>query len=58
MMTSSKPKSWRETLPIHPAADLFPMMTPDELKTLGEDIRKQGQRVAITVWKAQKAFPA
>ena len=25
---------------VHPAADLFPMMSPDELKALGEDIKK------------------
>ena len=25
------PKSWRDVLPIHPAADLFPLMSPDEL---------------------------
>ena len=51
---SKSKSSWRDVLPIHPAADLFPMMTPDELKELGEDIRKQGQRVPIAVWKAQK----
>ena len=51
---SKRKSSWRDVLPIHPAAALFPMMTPDELKTLGEDIRKQGQRVPIAVWKAQK----
>ena len=30
-------KSWRDVINVHPAADLFPMMSPDELKTLGED---------------------
>ena len=34
-------KSWRD-IPIHPAADLFPLMAPDELKALGEDIKKNG----------------
>src|SRR5262249_19725522 len=32
--------SWRSTLPIHPAAELFPRMSPDELRALGEDIVK------------------
>jgi hypothetical protein len=31
--------SWRDILPVHPAADLFPMMTPDEITALGEDIK-------------------
>jgi protein gp37 len=35
-------KSWRDVLPIHPAADLFPLLSPDELTALGEDIRKNG----------------
>jgi hypothetical protein len=43
-------KSWRDVLPVHPAADLFPLMTPDELKTLGEDIKKNGLRSDIILW--------
>src|SRR5262249_12276158 len=30
--------SWRSVLPIHPAAELFPPVSPDELRVLGEDI--------------------
>src|SRR5262245_55299485 len=40
-------KSWRDVLPIHPAADLFPMMSPDELRALAEDIKKNGLRYPI-----------
>jgi hypothetical protein len=36
-----KPKSWRDGLPIHPAAELFPLMSADELRELGEDIKQQ-----------------
>jgi hypothetical protein len=28
---TSKQKSWRDVLPIHPAAALFPMMSDDDL---------------------------
>lgn len=42
-------KSWRDQIKVHPAADLFPMMTPDELKALGEDIKKNGLTSPIAV---------
>jgi hypothetical protein len=46
---TTKPKSWRDVLPVHPAADLFPLMSPEELKVLGEDIKKHGLKTPITV---------
>src|SRR5262249_61366782 len=45
-------KSWRDVLPIHPAAELFPPMSPDELRALGEDIRKNGLTSPIVLWRA------
>jgi hypothetical protein len=41
--------SWRDILPIHPAAELFPLMEPDELRELGEDI-KNGLQSPIILW--------
>jgi hypothetical protein len=35
-------KNWRDVLPVHPAADLFPLMSEAELRELGEDIKKNG----------------
>ena len=59
MTTSSKPKSsWREVLPIHPAADLFPLISADEMKALGEDIKKNGLRDRARGVARAKAFPA
>jgi hypothetical protein len=51
-INSTKPKSkpttpWRDILPIHPAAELFPLMSPDELRELGENIRKNGLQIPI-----------
>jgi len=43
-------KSWRDILPIHPAAELFPRMSPDELRALGEDIKKNGLHVPVALW--------
>jgi hypothetical protein len=34
--------SWRDHLPVHPAADLFPPMSESELRELGENIKKHG----------------
>jgi hypothetical protein len=48
--TQAPAKSWRDLLPIHPAADLFPLMSPEELKALGEDIKKNGLRVPVVLW--------
>ena len=39
------------TLKIHPAAELFPMMSEDQFQKLKEDIRINGQREYVTVWK-------
>jgi hypothetical protein len=30
---------WREKFKVHPAADVFPMMSDEELGVLAEDIR-------------------
>ena len=35
-------KSWREVIKIHPAADLFPLMSPEELRVLDNDIKANG----------------
>ena len=43
--------SWRDVLPIHPAAELFPLITGDALVTLGEDIKTFGLMVPIVLWK-------
>jgi hypothetical protein len=51
MANSSKPKSWRDVLPIHPAAELFPLMSKDELHELGEDIKKNGLEQSIAIYK-------
>jgi hypothetical protein len=43
-------RSWRDVLPIHPAADLFPLMGADELDTLAADVKQHGQRNPVTLW--------
>jgi hypothetical protein len=43
-------KSWREQIPVHPAADLFLMMSEDELRELSENIQKNGMTASLVVW--------
>jgi hypothetical protein len=47
--TGSDKSSWRDHLKIHPAAELFPRMSEDELRTLAADIKRNGLQTPITV---------
>jgi len=51
------PATWRATLQIHPAAELFPLMSPAELKELGEDIKANGLAHSIALWRANPDAP-
>jgi hypothetical protein len=51
MESTAKPTSdWRSRIKVHPAADLFPMMSPEELRELGEDIKANGAKTQIATW--------
>jgi ParB-like chromosome segregation protein Spo0J len=50
MPNSPQPKTWRDVLPIHPAAELFPRMSESELRELGADIKKNGMTSPILLW--------
>jgi hypothetical protein len=44
--------AWRDFLRVHPACELFPMMTPAELKELGADIKAAGGlKHPIVLWR-------
>jgi hypothetical protein len=53
----AKPKTWRTLFPVHPAADVFPMMTDDELDKLAEDIKANGLRHSIVLWQSNTEPP-
>jgi hypothetical protein len=47
-----KRKPWREVLPVHPEADLYPLLAktdPAALKRLGEDIKNNGLQLPIVI---------
>jgi hypothetical protein len=50
MANSSQPKTWRDVLTIHPAADLFPPIPEAELKELAADIEAHGLQTPVVVW--------
>ena len=54
----SQRRSWRDVLPIHPAADRFPPITAEELRELGTDIVKNGLTSSIALWRADPKSPA
>jgi hypothetical protein len=43
--------NWRDSISIHPAADMFPMLGDNDLVALGEDIKRNGltSPIAITI---------
>jgi hypothetical protein len=51
------PFNWRDHLKVHPAADLFPLMSEAELKELAEDIRKNGLQQAIVILRDNNTCP-
>ena len=48
-MSKAKSTGWRDLIQVHPAAKLFPLMSPEELQALGEDIRTNGLKMPIAL---------
>ena len=53
--TASAPQAaprrpWREVFKVHPAADLFPLMSADELRELADDIEENGLQSPVVMY--------
>jgi hypothetical protein len=49
---TKQPKSWRDILPVHPAADdtAIPLLDSDQRRELAKDIKANGLKISIVVW--------
>jgi hypothetical protein len=45
---------WRDTCVVHPAADVFPMMSDEEINDLAADIKKHGLARPIVFYVTTK----
>ncbi len=49
--------SWRDVIPLYPAANLFPMLPRDALIALGENIKKNALWLGPVFWEADEGAP-
>jgi hypothetical protein len=54
---SDQPKGWRAVLPVHPAAELFPLMSAAELRELADDIKKHGLAEPVSLYDDRELGP-
>jgi hypothetical protein len=48
--------SWRSWLRVHPAAELFPIPSDDDIRALADDIRRHGQREPVSFIRDDKGL--
>src|SRR5262249_46374041 len=50
----TKEKRWRDIWPVHPAAELFPLMSEAELRDFADDIEKNGLKELVDLYDDPK----
>jgi len=48
--------TWRDALGVHPVADAFPLMKPEELRELADDIKRNGLQQPITTFLSDRQY--
>lgn len=48
---SQKSPQWRERYTVHPAADVFPMVSDEEIDKIGSDIAAHGLQQQLVMWR-------
>jgi hypothetical protein len=51
VVATAQPLDWRAHIPVHPAANEFPLLSEKELRELAGDIKRNGLRVEIALWR-------
>jgi hypothetical protein len=54
MQKQAAPAGWRETLLIHPATEILPLMSAAELNETADDIKKNGLTTPIELWREDR----
>ena len=49
-MNTPKQRPWREVVPPHPAAEMFPLMSAEEIAELAADIKTNGLRTPVVLY--------
>jgi hypothetical protein len=52
-----QPAGWRNLIRVHAAAELLPLMEPEDLRALGEDIEANGLQMPIALLCDDTADP-
>src|SRR5438045_3942614 len=47
-------QSWRDRIEVHPATEMFPMLSGQELAALAKDIAENGLQQAVVLWTPER----
>ena len=46
--------SWRDRIKVHPASEMFPVLSGEELAALAKDIAENGLQQAVVLWTPEQ----
>ena len=54
--TAAASPTWRSLYPVHPCADVYPMVSDAELEALAADIKKNGLQHQVVIWQERGKY--